>query len=355
MTGEAIDPPGCEEILAPRPLKQGDLIRIISPSLPSMAFATKTREFASNALAEMGFRCDFSRHSSEISDDGRSAGSAQMRTDDLHEALLDPDVSAVMCAVGGGTSHELLPLLDRSIIRANPKALIGRSDNTYLNAFFLTEAKLSSFNGVAFISQFGEPEQVPETVKSTAEVLLSLGDVSYRSSSSRTVGVRPWQQYASHDKRPLVRPRTAFDAWLRSGSAQGRLVGGEISIVVDLIKLGLLDASERVLWLDIGIEDADYFGRQSEDLLAALNGKLPCALLIADNPWMPFEVWTEKVNEFLDLLQLGAERPVFVGGNIGHYQPAWLLPYGAMMSVDSNSGITFLRECSANSTDIKEN
>ncbi|MEU3017460.1 MULTISPECIES: LD-carboxypeptidase [unclassified Nocardiopsis] len=260
-------------IIRPAPLGEGALIRVVSPSLPSMGCATRAVDLAADVLAALGWRCDFARNADEISDDGLSAGTPEQRADDLNAAFRDDRVAAVMSAIGGSTSAELLPLLDADLIRSHPKPFVGRSDNTYINAFLLQECGLVSYNGVAFLSQFGEPVPVPETLASTKAVLGGADPVDFLTSPTRTAGARPWQQYARHDRDPHQRSRRAQDAWIKPGTARGRLVGGEIRIVADLLETGSsLTARERVLWLDVGDDEPGYFDSAVRRIADALDG-----------------------------------------------------------------------------------
>ena len=75
------------------------------------------------------------------------AGTAGERVQDLHAAFADVTIEAVLCTRGGWGSAELLPLLDRGLIQANPKVFVGYSDHTSLQVFFEQECGLGSFYG----------------------------------------------------------------------------------------------------------------------------------------------------------------------------------------------------------------
>ncbi|MEU3017461.1 MULTISPECIES: hypothetical protein [unclassified Nocardiopsis] len=62
---------------------------------------------------------------------------------------------------------------------------------------------------------------------------------------------------------------------------------------------------------------------------------------MADAPWRDFEDWCEDVGTVLRRSPELAQGPVFVGGDCGHYEPAWLLPYGDFVTVDSRAGISY--------------
>jgi len=327
-----------EIIRAPR-LRSGDLVRVTSPSLPSLAFARRSTADGVASIERFGLRCDFSEHALDISDDGRSAGSAEVRAADLHAAFLDPEVAGVLCAVGGLTSAELLPLLDAELIRAHPKPLIGRSDNTYLSAFLFERAGLTSFTGAAFVTQFADLDIDPRTLDSFGQVVLGKEPVRLTTSTPRTENSRPssWTGEVHHWDEP---ERAGRDVWMRPGRATGRLVGGEIGIVADLVAADMLTIDDGVFWLDVVDEGLDHFEEQLARLELLVSGSHVRALLIADNPSVPFEVWLETVEKALPKLAGGVDGPVLVGGDLGHYQPSWLLPYGDVVEIDAASGVT---------------
>ncbi|MCB0768365.1 MAG: LD-carboxypeptidase, partial [Flavobacteriales bacterium] len=63
----------------------------------------------------------------------QQAGTAQERTEDLQNAINDPEIRAIWCARGGyGTVH-LLESLDTAPLKTDPKWIIGFSDITALH------------------------------------------------------------------------------------------------------------------------------------------------------------------------------------------------------------------------------
>ena len=73
----------------------------------------------------------------------------QNRADDLHRMFGDPEVKAIVAAIGGDHSCHLLPLLDFDLIWHNPKVFMGFSDITVLNVAIWKETGLVTFNGPA--------------------------------------------------------------------------------------------------------------------------------------------------------------------------------------------------------------
>ncbi|WP_431897585.1 LD-carboxypeptidase [Micromonospora haikouensis] len=337
------------DIVRPVPLAPGSLVRIISPSLPSMAFATARAERAKAALKALGLRVDFSPNCFEVSDDGWSAGTPQMRADDLHGAFADANVAAVLCAAGGATSAELLPHLSASVFADNPKPLIGRSDNIVLNAFLQNRARVSSFFGVAYVFQFGEPVIPQETITSFRRSLMTDDPVIYQVSASRTMGGRDWR-LAGHDDLPLQRLRAGHHSWLRPGVGSGPLVGAELNLIPQMVDEGLLDTAGCVLWLDAGKPELSYTYERLERIAKMIDLRAVNGMLISDNPWIDYGEWTTLLDEFIARYLAGTDFPILVGGDCGHYDPAWVLPYGDKVVLDSERGVVYRDEKDADNS-----
>jgi muramoyltetrapeptide carboxypeptidase LdcA involved in peptidoglycan recycling len=327
------------KIVVPRPLVSGDLVRVISPSMPSLAYGGPRVQRAVELLGKFGLRVDFAPNSRAISDDGWSAGSPEERAADLMGAFMDPTVAAVVCAVGGATSHELLPLLDPFVLSANPKVFIGRSDNVVINAFLHERAGMVSYAGASFIFQLGDAVMPEETLTSFRSVLMDRGPVQFPVSVNRTAGSRDWR--AAAKEAPLERPRPGHHRWLRPGWVTAPIVGAEVALLPDLLTQGLVRPEGRILWCDVGRPDfewsEEWFGKIAKLTdLGAVAG-----LLIADNPWVDFEEWIGFLEELLPRLGVQADTPTLVGGDCGHYDPVWLLPYGDDLTLDSVDGVSY--------------
>lgn len=292
-------------------------------------------------LDSMGLRCDFSPHAFEISDDGRSAGTPEQRADDLHTAFADPSVAAVLSAVGGLSSHELLPHLDADHLRAHPKAFIGRSDNTFINAFLYSKAGITSYTGATFVTQFGGSDVAEETLRSIESVLLGRGPLRMRSSAARIQNSVPTTH--TDEVHRWTEKRPGQDVWLQPGHVEAPLVGGEASIVADLWEQALLELEGAVLWLDILDDGREYANEVLGRLWSLLDGVHIAGVIVADNPSMLFEEWVASIETMLQGPGPRVDGPVMVGGDIGHYQPAWIMPYGDVVKVDSAAGLTINR------------
>ena len=115
-------------IRKPKALRPGDLIGVAAPAGPV------DEEPLRRGVAELE-RLGFAVRLGEglLERRGFTAGSPGHRVDQLHELILDPEVAAVACARGGAGIIQLLPHLDRELLRSHPKLLLGYSDVTLLH------------------------------------------------------------------------------------------------------------------------------------------------------------------------------------------------------------------------------
>jgi muramoyltetrapeptide carboxypeptidase LdcA involved in peptidoglycan recycling len=68
----------------------------------------------------------------------------------------DPDVRAIVTAIGGDHSCHLLPLLDFDLIRTHPKIFVGYSDTTVLSVAIRSATGLVTFQDPALLTDFAE-------------------------------------------------------------------------------------------------------------------------------------------------------------------------------------------------------
>lgn len=185
-----------DNILIPPPLSRGDKIRIVTP-------ATVVRpEYITSActtLRHLGYEAELASHIATGSD-GSLAGTAMQRAEDITAALEDRDVKAIWCGRGGYGCVELLPHIDGNLVTSAQKWLIGFSDICALHALWLN-------NGVACMH---------------APMLRTFGTFNEPMATINATGVNPNYTFASS-------PANIY------GHAAGPLLGGNLSVICDLI------------------------------------------------------------------------------------------------------------------------
>ena len=219
-------------MVRPRALKAGATLAIVSPA---SAARPELVQAGVDRLQALGYATVVMPHAL---DRGPIyyAGTAVERAADLMAAFADPKIDGILCTRGGWGSAELLPLLDASVVRANPKVFVGYSDHTSLHVWMQREAGLITFYAPMVAADFARTDGVDAASWNHA-----MG------------GDAAWALGASDGLR-LLRAGVAKGARV----AEGRIVGGCISIFVESLgtpyaALPAMADEARVLFLeDIG-------------------------------------------------------------------------------------------------------
>lgn len=195
----------------------------------SVIIRQELRDIAKSRFDELGLKLTFGKHVEEIDDFASS--SIESRIEDLHDAFLDSNVKGVLSVIGGFNSNQLLPEIDWSIIKSNPKVFCGFSDITALNNSILAKTGLVTYSGVHY-STFGMEEYFEYSYEYFKKCLFQDTAIMVEPNSVWTDDEWYLNQ---HTRTPM-----ANQGWLNinSGSADGRIVGG------NLCTLNLLQGTE---------------------------------------------------------------------------------------------------------------
>lgn len=188
-------------LIIPPPLKQGDTIALISPS---SQVKPEYVEKASTRLQSWGYSTICGKHA--YGSHGNFAGTEEERLHDLKQALSSPAIKAILCTRGGYGAVHLLSSIRPQEIRNNAKWLIGFSDISALHAAWL-HAGVASLH--APMCKHLAEEAQDQTSTNYLRLILA--------------GDRPSYRIASH---PLN----------RCGTAQARIMGGNMAVLCGLIR-----------------------------------------------------------------------------------------------------------------------
>ncbi|MFA6280735.1 MAG: LD-carboxypeptidase [Bdellovibrionales bacterium] len=137
---------------------------------------------------------------------GTLAGSDEARAQALMDMFVDSSIKAVFCVRGGTGATQILERLDYDAIQKNPKPFVGFSDMTALVNTITMRTGLVTFHGPMGWNFLSENADVR-----TEEALFAM---------------------IEKGERTLTFPDLEID---REGAAQGRLIGGNISLLRTLI------------------------------------------------------------------------------------------------------------------------
>lgn len=140
---------------APRPLRPGDTVAILSPSTTVRAdYVDRAADF----LRTQGFRVEVMPHAKGPAD-GTFAASHEARLDDFISAWRRPEVRAILCARGGYGAVHLINNIETAMLRDDPKWVIGFSDISALHAMLHHAGLRSVHSSMAkHLAEFGHDD-----------------------------------------------------------------------------------------------------------------------------------------------------------------------------------------------------
>jgi len=198
------------KLLKPKRLCEGDTVGIIAPSSPVLPFNEMYWQGVRH-LRNLGFKVKEGR--SIKLRQGYMAGTGPQRAEDINNMFADKEVKAIICATGGSVAIQTLRYLDFDLIKTNPKIFCGMSDITTLHTAFLTKAGLTGLHQTDVVFGFGADMKSQEAIY---EVNLFL-EVTKQ---AMPLGLLP--------------KLTRWEVW-RSGTAEGRLFGGNLPTLESLL------------------------------------------------------------------------------------------------------------------------
>lgn len=214
-----------DTLIKPRVLKPGDTIGIVSPSWFGGPSLVPRAMHGIAMLESLGFRVKVAEHA--LNNRGHVSDTAENRVADLHAMFEDGNISAILCAIGGDHSNQLLSLIDWERIRANPKIFMGFSDITVLNIAIWLETGLVTFNGPSLMTDWADFPSMPALSRDSA--LRILGNAApfgpLPAAVSWTDERLGWASGEDRTRSRSYKPSEGWN-WLREGTASGRLVGG---------------------------------------------------------------------------------------------------------------------------------
>lgn len=315
-------------VIKPPRLKSGDKLGIVAPG--SYISEEELQDSIKN-LNQLGFE---TTHSEKILlQSGYFAGSDKDRADDLMEKFLDKSVKGIVCARGGYGCSRILPMLDYDVIRSNPKALIGYSDITALLYGIYQKSGLITFHGPVGTSSFND----------------------YSVDNFKRVLMNPERSKTFKNSTSGEDENVYGVTSIVKGKGKGRLVGGNLSIMVSLIGTEYdVDYSGKIIFIEEVGEEPYRVDRMLTQLIQA--GKFDHAAGIMMGIFRKCEVkensdLTAKSFNLMEVLQdrFGNFKiPVVYGMSFGHVKDKFTIPFGALAELDANKHTFTLLEKAVN-------
>ncbi len=258
----------------------------------------KDIQSAVDLLKEQGYRIYYGNH---LFDQHRYfSGTVAQRVSDIHQFLYDKKVQAIYAARGGVGSAQLLPHLDWQIWQKNKKLLIGFSDITALQWGIWGKIGVPSISGMTLTLQLqpGNP-------------YLSL---FFKMLSGKHQQITAAE--LSHEKVQVA----------RSGTAEGILMGGTLTIINSLLGTPYFPQFDQPLILFL--EDVKEPLYRLERLLVQLQQagvlRQVAGLILGRFLWQEGQHSLWPIVEYL----FPPDIPVIVNFPYGHFPDSCPLPVG---------------------------
>jgi muramoyltetrapeptide carboxypeptidase len=310
-------------IIKPKRLKEGDVVGLISPA--SATFRKQRAEIARENMAALGLRVQFGDHLFDRY--GSLGGRDEDRAADINHFFGDSEVRAVLAQGGGWGCNRLLPLLDYDLIRKNPKIVMGFSDITGLLLGIHAKTGLVTFHGQTGGSSWSEFST------DYAKRLIFDGEA-----------VTMRNRISEEDRLVQVENRVLT---ITSGTARGRLIGGNLTILTTLMGSDYLpDFNGCILFVEDLNEQVYRIDRMLTQLkLAGVLDRIAGFVFGRCTRCDPGDGYGSLTLEqvFDDhVAPLGI--PAWYGSMIGHIKHQFTVPLGIEAEIDADEGTIKLLE-----------
>ncbi|MBB3194838.1 S66 peptidase family protein [Roseateles terrae] len=303
--------------LRARRLQPGDTVGLVSP-----ANATYEREplvIAAESLQALGFKVKFGPHVQARY--GQFGGTDAQRAGDINDFFADDSVAGILALSGGSGCNRIVDKLNYALIRRKPKFFGGFSDLTSLVNAIHRQTGLITFHSPVASSEWNEfsVQHFKAVVMDGAPDLL------------RNVSDKGDQLVPTEDRISTVRP----------GVAQGRLVGGNLTVLASLAGSAFFpDCRGALLFLE---DTNEYIYRLDRCLstlrLAGALDQLAGVVLGKFTRCGPGDGYgTLTLDEVFDDYFLPLNVPVYRGAMIGHIRRKFTVPVGQMAEMDAQAG-----------------
>lgn len=269
------------------------------------------------------------------------------RAEDLLDALRDPEIDMILCAIGGDDTYRLLPFLfDNGELEkaVTEKVFLGFSDSTF-NHLMLHKVGLRTFYGQSFLADICEiDEDMLPYSKKYFEELIRTGTIS------RITPSEVWYDGRSDFSPEVVgtsmpsHPDRGFELLQGPGEFSGKILGGCIDSIYDIFNNErYADSVEVCRKYGILPDAADWKGRillleSSEEKMpperyeAALREFKKAGVFDAVSGVLigkPMdETYDAEYKAALKKVIADPELPVVTNINIGHATPRCIVPFG---------------------------
>ena len=305
--------------LTPARLKPGDAVGLVAPA--NATFNSIDLEIARESLEALGLKVRVGEHL--LDRHGYLAGRDRDRAADINAFFQDRSISAVLPLRGGWGSARLLPFLDYDAIRRNPKIIVGYSDVTALLTAIHARSGLVTFHGPNGMGRWDA-----YSLDYFRRVLFNGEAVTFANTPKMS------------DNNALVPTQNRIRT-ITPGSARGRLLGGNLSVLAGIMGSPYLPSFDGAILFLEDVGEAIYrMDRMLTTLkLAGVLSRIRGFVFGTCSECDPGEGYGALTFEELWADHIAPLKvPAWAGAMIGHGMPQWTVPVGADVEIDASAG-----------------
>jgi muramoyltetrapeptide carboxypeptidase LdcA involved in peptidoglycan recycling len=282
----------------------------------------------------------------------------EKRASDLLDALRDPDIDMILCAIGGDDTYRLLPYLfenDELKNAVTEKIFLGFSDTT-INHFMFHKVGMPTFYGQAFLSDLCElaTDMLPYTKKYFQE-LITTGTIHEITPSDVWYEERTEFSPDKVGTSTPSHPNQGFELLQGPAVFSGKILGGCVDSMYDFFdceryedmpvlckKYQLFpDAKDwegRIILLETSEEkpSPEKYKKALEFIKLAGVFDAVSGVLVGKPQ---DEIYADEYKRLLVEVIDNPNLPVLFNINIGHATPRCIIPFGVESVIDANAQV----------------
>ena len=323
-------------MLKPSALRRGDLVASVSLSWGGPSVFPHRSEAGKHQLEQtFGVKVVESRHA--LADHEWLASHPEARASDLMEVFADPSIKGIVSTIGGDDSIRILPFLDLSVIRENPKVFLGYSDTT-VSHFACLKAGVVSFYGPAVMAGFGENGGLfPYMISSIRRNFCSTEPIGLimPNADGWTCERLDWAEPGLQTQPRRLNHCSGWH-WLKgNGIRRGKLIGGCLEVIDWLrgspVWPNLSVWQESILFVEISEEAIPPIAVVRIFRSIAATGALEATrAILFGRPYGDEKTFAAYDDALLQVCrEFGLESlPLVTRMDFGHTDPMFTIPYG---------------------------
>ena len=267
------------------------------------------------------------------------------RAEDINAAFADDSIDAIFCTIGGYDSVRILEYLDKDIILANPKAIMGFSDaSTFLT--LLNQWGLPTLYGPSVMAGIAQLDYLPDEALAHLKTILFKCPVPYAyvPFDEFTHSYKDWADETALGQLGEMLPNIGPIYMLSDTPAEGPLWGGCLDVLSPILNgtsywpaLSFFDG--KILFLETSEDkptpmQVGYMVRNlaTQGILNRISG-----LLFGRPKDYTQREALQMTDIVLDIFEKEIARtdiPVVFNTDFGHTDPKHILPIGCRLKIE---------------------